>query len=552
MVQCIPLDEIYFVNDSYAKLCRVFLQQWDKERSDRHLSSIIDLDFRMTQYKPEAPPRRSVLTFLEEQLKQGERSAVLIHGDFGCGKTTTAKRFVADLSEEYLRGNSAVPKVLYVNVNNIDIRSRRDECIESELARYRITGDFANDLIQQVARDEINLIFDGVDEMARPYTEAGRKDAIQLLRDVANRRSAVYFIRGSYYPEIGEMITSFSKLADFDFNKGEKRTTVAQLQGLRQEQVAEYLDSRLGYHDGSAVRSALHKLGFESFLSDPLIVSLVCDLVEEEGIASVQSFPREKQKAHFLGELVRRLLKREQLKRSRHGGLAEDFEVFQKVLWAVAFNMICRGTPNISPSQLESFVHRALQNRMEQTTEAVDAFRTMAWIHRSPDGELAFRHEALTLVCAAQHVNTMFEFRDALGISDWQPHAPLAEIVCQYAGETIGSAAVLGAMGMLGGDLPFNVSQLAETVLGAAKHRDDFDRIAERELDERTVALICRGIFTSLALAQLPIRILLKSVSEKRALQLSILFLCFFSKSNQSDVVVEIALDILRPRIKRD
>jgi hypothetical protein len=235
MVQCIPLDEIYFVNDSYAKLCRVFLQQWDKERSDRHLSSIIDLDFRMTQYKPEAPPRRSVLTFLEEQLKQGERSAVLIHGDFGCGKTTTAKRFVADLSEEYLRGNSAVPKVLYVNVNNIDIRSRRDECIESELARYRITGDFANDLIQQVARDEINLIFDGVDEMARPYTEAGRKDAIQLLRDVANRRSAVYFIRGSYYPEIGEMITSFSKLADFDFNKGEKRTTVAQLQGLRQE-----------------------------------------------------------------------------------------------------------------------------------------------------------------------------------------------------------------------------------------------------------------------------------------------------------------------------
>lgn len=33
MVQCVPLDEIYFVNDPYANLCREFLCEWDDERS---------------------------------------------------------------------------------------------------------------------------------------------------------------------------------------------------------------------------------------------------------------------------------------------------------------------------------------------------------------------------------------------------------------------------------------------------------------------------------------------------------------------------------------
>jgi len=552
MVQCIPLDEIYFVNDSYAKLCRAFLQQWEKERSDRHLSSIIDLDFRFTGLRSEAPSRNSILTFLEDQLKQGERSAVLVHGDFGCGKTTTAKRLVADMYEEYLRGNSAVPKVLYVNVNNIDIRSRRDECIEGEIARYRLAGDLVKDLVQQVARDEINLIFDGIDEMAKPYTAAGRKDAIQLLRDVVNRRAAVYFIRSSYYPELGEMISNFGALADVDFKTQKSRTVVAQIVGLTQEQVTEYLDSRLGFEDGAAIRSALHRLGLESFLADPLIVSLVCSLFEEEGIGSLQAFPKEGQKAYFLGYLVGELLEREQKKRQRHGGLAEDFKLFQQVLRAVAFSMICRGRPHISNSQLQAFVYRALENVTSQTPEAVDAFRTMAWIHRSQDGELAFRHEALTLVCAAQHVITMFERRDVIGLDDWQSNAPLADVVCQFAGETIRSEAVLGAVEMLSSNLQFNVRQLAKNVLLAASRRMDFEGVPEDELDERTMAGICRGIVSELSLAGLPTRILLKSLGEKASLQLTIVLMWFFSKESPGDFIVPIAVDVIRPRIKRD
>jgi hypothetical protein len=551
MVQCIPLDEIYFVHDPYAQLCREFLRQWADELSSRHLSYIVDLDFRLAGKRADVAHHPSILAYLDDQLRQEGRTTVLVHGAFGGGKTTTARRLVADLYDEYLRGNTAVPKVLYLNVNNIDIRSRRDECIENELARYRLKRDVITDLVVQVERDELNLIFDGVDEMARPYTAVGRKDAIQILRDVGNRRTAIYFVRSSYYPELNQMISDFSLLADHDFKKGEKRTVAAEILQFRQQQMIDYLDSRLGPEDGRFVRSTLHDTGLVSFLSDPLIISLVADLVEDKGIEALQAFPKQGRKAHFLGYLVDELLEREQLKRQRHGAL-EHFGLFQRVLRSVAFSMICRGSATISPTQLDGFVSRALENVSTGSTEAVDAFRTMAWIHRSEDGAaLGFRHEALTLVCAAQHVCMMLEGRDAFGVADWQHTSPLAEVVCRYAGETINSLAVLGAMAMLGGDLQFNVRQLLTAVLEAAKGRTDLDEVSIDQLEERFLADICRGVAKDLRLSLLPIRILLKALHDKRNLQITIVLLWILSQRDSPDIV-ESAFELLHPIVKKD
>jgi hypothetical protein len=75
---------------------------------------------------------------------------------------------------------------MYINLNNIDIRARRDECIQAELAKYRLPSDSVEGLVAQVLEDEIHLVFDGVDEMARPYTPDGRKEAMELLRDLGN------------------------------------------------------------------------------------------------------------------------------------------------------------------------------------------------------------------------------------------------------------------------------------------------------------------------------------------------------------------------------
>ena len=167
------------------------------------------------------------------------------------------------------------------------------------------------DLISQVREDEIQLIFDGVDEMARPYTASGRKEAMELLREVGNRRAAVYLVRSSYYPRLSEMIASIGTPSDHDFSRGGRRTVVAQIMRLRQEQVNSYLEATLSIEDAKAIRSTLKQAKLDSFLEDPLIISLVVQVVEDHGVESLGVLPRKGERARFLRHLVQQLLIRD-------------------------------------------------------------------------------------------------------------------------------------------------------------------------------------------------------------------------------------------------
>lgn len=522
-----PLHEIYFVNDSYALLCREFLHNWEDERANNHLNFVIDLDYRPQRDK--AIVAHSILSFLEKQVSSSERVAIVVHGDFGCGKSTTAKELVAQLSREYLRGNLEVPKVIYLDVNNMDIRSRRDDCIESQLFRLRMSRDHVDRLVAQVRLHDIHLVFDGVDEMARPYTADGRKEAMQILAGIGNRAAAAYFVRSSYFPEIDDMLMHCGILATHDLEAGEQRVVTAEIMHLRDEQIVKYLDDRLGRIEGSALRGKLHKLNLTSFLRDPLILAMIV----EYGIESVDAVAEEDRKARFLSNLVLRLVDREQVKRQWHGEFAANVPLFLRILRVVAFSMVCRGYSMLSSAQLVGFVERALDGP-KNSSEMVNAFRTMSWIHRSETGGLEFRHEALTIICAAEHISKALEKRDILDLGDWQEAAPLADLVCQYAGRILRSSGFLGAVAILGGECQANVRKLVTTVLQVAKSRDLADD-QKLELDARTLAKICRGLAGEPSLVRQSSKLLVRVIGYKRHIHVAVPLLWYLNRIESQD-----------------
>jgi len=465
-------------------------------------------------------PRSSILSFLEEQIQSAGRVAVVIHGDFGCGKTTTAKQFVANLAEDYLRGQTNL-KVLYVDVNNIDIRARRDECLESELRQFNLTRDQTEALVLAVRADEIQLVFDGVDEMAKPVTTAGRREGLELLRDIGNRRTASYFIRSSYYLSLSELIADFANLADHDFAKDASKVVAAELRSLSQQQTMEYLDSRLDGDVVVAVRSGLKSLGLTSLLGDPLIVSYLADLVEDQGPEAVVGFQGAGQKAAFLSYLVEQLLEREQRKRQRQTNFAGGFSVFRKVLRRVAFDMVCSALSSLTPGQLTAFAQQAVSGQ-DAKEETVNAFRTMSWIHGAEDGRLAFRHEALTVVCAAQHVCVSLKSSDALSLRLWNPSAPLADVVVDYAANIASGRELLNAVGLLGGETILNVRQLAVTVLRSASGRQDLEKMDADQLDPASIAAIVRGMASNALVASTLAKLLLESAGQKQRIQIGL------------------------------
>jgi len=285
----------------------------------------------------------------------------------------------------------------------------------------------------------------------------------------------------------------------------------------------------------------------ESFLEDPLIISFVAELVEKHGKGGLGVLPRKGERAQFLKHLVEQLLRREQLKRTRHRGI--DFDQFQRILHSVAFSLVCRGSKSIAPSQLEAYVERAADPAFE-SEEVVDAFRTISWIHRSDEGDLSFRHEALTVVCAAEHLCAAIERRDALSLSEWQNSAPLAPVVLDTASEMITSSGMLGATALLGSDPPFNVRTLIADLLQLTRHREgSFPVVNAVALEEKALAALCRGIVEVPNLSQGTIDILFRSVGDKRRMQLMTPLLCLLARK-EAQGSVAVAVSILGPKIR--
>jgi hypothetical protein len=173
----------------------------------------------------------------------------------------------------------------------------------------------------------------------------------------------------------------------------------------------------------------------------------------------------------------------------------------------------------------------------------------MSWIHRSADGTLSFRHEALTVVCAAEHICEAFEHRDVLSLADWQSTAPLASVVCDCAAEIIDSSKLLAAASIQSHDLQFNVLTLVNRILESTTERDFPALTHDQHLDVKELAGICRGIAASPSLTQKAIEILVKSLGEKRLMQVTLPLLFLLSRK-ESSAVVAAAMTILGSRIR--
>ncbi len=162
----------------------------------------------------------------------------------------------------------------------------------------------------------------------------------------------------------------------------------------------------------------------------------------------------------------------------------------------------------------------------------------------SDDGSLSFRHEALTVLCAAD-VCAALERRDSLALADWQHAAPLAGEVCEYASELASGRALLGAAAILGSDVQFNVLQLATAVLEAAKGREALGDVPADWAEEPTIAAICHGVLGAPHVVLLPTELLLRAVGARRAFQVEVPLLLLLARSELPDPV-DVAAAVLQ------
>jgi DNA replication protein DnaC len=210
-----------------------------EDQNEAGLETIVDLDFR---HDSSENRQTSVLSWLETSLQNNVSGPTVIYGEFGTGKTITLRELVANLCRDYLR-RASNNRAIYVDLNSIDIRAERRSFVEAAILKLRLSRSDIDDLVRLVEQDEICLVLDGVDEMARPYTLEGRREAFQLIKENMNRRTTVLAMRSTYFTNKEEMLEMIEQLGEYNSRTNQRSYRVAELCGLTQLQVEQLLSA---------------------------------------------------------------------------------------------------------------------------------------------------------------------------------------------------------------------------------------------------------------------------------------------------------------------
>lgn len=430
-IRFISIDDLFLANDVYARYCSAFLRWWDSERAKSLTGTVIDLDFR-TQSSGERSS--SVLSWLVAGLRTKERVPILLSGEFGTGKTITARQLVADICETYRRRASDL-RAIYVNLNSMDIRAARSEFVERALLSLDLSRADIDDLVRLVENDHVNLVFDAVDEMARPYSAAGRKEALDLIRDNTNQLPCLVTARSNYFSNEGEMQTWFAELAPPAFAKAlpERSARVCELTDRQVEDLLEGgLENEEEPADSKSVARSLREMGLGSFLRDPLVLSLCIELLRQRENLRVAAKPG---KVQLIKSLLDRIIAREDEKRWRHRGPLGHGR-FHKLLTWVAYTMIRDERLFFGIEQVQQFVQGQLsagENDSEDIVrEMSEEFRTRTWLH-AEDGQYCFRHPVFTVVLAATFILDNLTPGGAQNLGEWNRESSNAETVVACA-----------------------------------------------------------------------------------------------------------------------
>ena len=404
------------------------------------ISRVIDLDFKNAGERKE-----SLIDYLDETIRNENGKKTIITGDLGTGKTISAKYLTSLIVEDYLRRTSDRIKIIYVDLKNYDIRTQTKDILRYELdVNCNLDQQCVNQLIKEYENDKIKIIFDSVDEMAKPYTLFGRQEVIKVLKSIGNNAASLYFLRSTYFKSDEELFEEFEKIIYLEDNQNiEEMLEHITICDLSDDQVRDLIESRIKSKTILDGINELLKSKFKNTLKDPLIISFVTSFLKESEKFKPFEFLRDLpvRRVEFLDYLLRGLLKREFFKREKHLQDTKVFKIFREFLYEVAFIMVCEEIKSFSIERWDSFVSSNVIERGSgkiSEEEAVDFFRTMAWVHRDDRARLVtYRNELLVLICAARFIITYFRNpksdlnREGL-IKIWNHNSSESKEVLQY------------------------------------------------------------------------------------------------------------------------
>lgn len=411
--QCVKIQKLFFVNDSYANYCKAFINVFRKDIDESEIGKIIDLN-----YKIDGKSFKSIIEFLYSKLKNGFDDMIFVKGDLGTGKSITAKYLTYLICEQYLKHPTSSIRAVYINLNNYNVKANVNEILYpifenlpslSNIDKLKIIDDINKDCIYQ--------IIDSVDEMNYQFGEKGFDQVKKFLVSFVNSISSIFFLRSTYFRSNKQMIDYLGNLkykAQSSLNE-RSNISIVELCPYDNKQLERIFYSRITELDSAEqlFRNILSS-NLSSLLSDPLLFYYLILFIKSESddFRDFLSINFDHSRLRIIDFIISKILEREFNKRKRQYIISVDFMVaFEKFINMSAYKvLVLENKRKFSLTDWDEFILKSLGNNissfMAEQSELAAAFRTMAWIKRNDENNtFEFRHETLNYLCAAKHLN---------------------------------------------------------------------------------------------------------------------------------------------------
>ena len=288
------------LNDDLARFASV--EDIKVLTEDNFLSSMIDfsnyVEYAVNQWEEDGSGINKRYTRLEGRLLQNgefryvsdiedsifswmsdpQKPILLILGRYGSGKTTLSRRFTSLIAQNYMDASENARIPILIKLRDTKALTIRELITDLLLNRFKIARSSFGIFTKLNSAGKLLLIFDGFDEMdqSRGFnrTYLNMKELTECFTD---KSKAIITCRSEYFLESGEIESLFSS-DEFKEIYNEQFFTVLYIDDFSDEQIAAYLDERLGVEEGKRVLGLIENtMGLKELAHRPLLLDMIVE-----------------------------------------------------------------------------------------------------------------------------------------------------------------------------------------------------------------------------------------------------------------------------------
>ncbi len=207
----------------------------------------------------------------------GEINQTTVLGDFGAGKTTTARHMQWILAKRYLENPISEKIPIFVNLREygraFDMRTLIQRTISDEIFQQNLTYQMVEELNEQGA---IFWILDGFDEMATRVNSKVMKDNFSEILKLAKPNSRMFLTCRTHFFKDHDEVTQTLKGTDlYDQLRQESNCQLLFVEPFDTEDINKYIKIRLNDRTDEFLNSFRGNSQLQDLASRPILLDMI-------------------------------------------------------------------------------------------------------------------------------------------------------------------------------------------------------------------------------------------------------------------------------------